>query len=283
MTSGGEEKGPLCWAAFKAQLWFELWMFSMFSIWTSGSHTGGCISTEDLNVSSCWLSDLQHEVRPAVSSAELFLMRSIQHTDHDCSKGATTEEWGDITLYQWTFVSSPSICTIGKWHNITLNRHYTDAARALFCSATSILCSFLGTTKGNSTCHVPSLLYAGSRSSTSWGLQRNQTSTDSSINWFTDISPERTVFFLLSQSQAENTNSCSPAETPHAGCGCGPGRPEANLEHAAWHATESPARGPAQTWLPTPQFISINVKPLWYYFQNLGQWAARNWPLTSVN
>lgn len=47
----------------------------------------------------------------------------------------------------------------------------------------------------DSICHVPSLLHAGSRSSSSWRLRRTQTSTDSSVNWFTDISLGTNNFF----------------------------------------------------------------------------------------
>lgn len=78
---------------------------------------------------------------------------------------------------------------------------YTRAFLHVFVAQVLFCCSFLGTNGGNSTCHVPSLLHAGSRSSSSWRLQRTQTTTDSSINWFTDISLWTNNFFPL-QSQA---------------------------------------------------------------------------------
>lgn len=111
---------------------------------------------------------------------------------------------------------------------------------AFFVVQVQFFCTFLGTTRWNSTCHVPSLLHAGSRSSSSWRLQRTQTSTDSSINWFTDISLWTNNFFFSPPSSplafsGRDTNSCSLAETPHAGCGCSPGpvapRPSGNTQH----------------------------------------------------
>lgn len=134
----------------------------------------------------------------------------------------------------------------------------------VFVVQVEFFCPFLSTTRGNSTCHVPSLLHAGSRSSSSWRLQGTQTSTDSSINWFT----EQTTFFFPPSSCSigqghKFMQSCR--ETPHAGCGCGrgpgPTHPEAKWENAAWHAIESTAKSPPQTWLLAPQFISISVNP----------------------
>lgn len=94
--------------------------------------------------------------------------------------------------------------------------------------------SFPGITRGYSTCHVPSLLPAGSRSSSSWRLQRTQTSTDSSINWFADISlwKNNNFFILLLRSQAGTEIHAVFAEIPHAGYGCssGPDHPEGQVE-----------------------------------------------------
>lgn len=107
------------------------------------------------------------------------------------------------------------------------------------------------------------------------GLKHPQTAPSTSIS----ASPfEQTTFYtpLVVSGRDTNLNSHSLSEIPHADCGCS--NPKAKWEHTAWHAIESVAQSPSQTWLLAPQFISITVKPLWYYFQCLDQWAASSWP-----
>lgn len=123
----------------------------------------------------------------------------------------------------------------------------------------------LGTTRGNSTCHVPSLLHAGWRSSNSWRLQRTQTSSDSSINWFTRISIWANDCFYSSCSLSQGhkfTQSCraTPCRLWLQPKPQSPRGPSGNAPQ--WHEIESPAQSPPQACLLAQQFISINVKPL---------------------
>lgn len=84
----------------------------------------------------------------------------------------------------------------------------------------------------------------------------------SSIDWFTAVSGWNKPFFaLLPPSRAgARIHTVLRRETP---CWL-PVSPRPCREHAAWRAIESSSRSPPQTWLSAPQFISINVKPLWY-------------------
>lgn len=123
----------------------------------------------------------------------------------------------------------------------------------------------LGATKGNATCHVPSLLHAGWRSSNSWRLQRTQTSSDSSINWFTRISIWANDCFYSSCSLSQGhkfTQSCraTPCRLWLQPKSQSPRGPSGNTPQ--WHEIETPAQSPLRACLLAQQFISINVKPL---------------------
>lgn len=123
----------------------------------------------------------------------------------------------------------------------------------------------LGATRGNATCHVPSLLHAGWRSSNSWRLQRTQTSSDSSINWFTRISIWANDCFYSSCSLSQGhkfTQSCraTPCRLWLQPKSQSPRGPSGNTPQ--WHEIESPAQSPLRACLLAQQFISINVKPL---------------------
>lgn len=142
----------------------------------------------------------------------------------------------------------------------------------------------LGATRGNATCHVPSLLHAGWRSSNSWRLQRTQTSSDSSINWFTRISIWANDCFYSSCSLSQGhkfTQSCRAtpcrlwlqpkSQSPEGQVGTRHDGMRLRLRLKALYE---------RAFLLNSLSASTSNRP--DYFDCL-EWAARNWPLTSLN
>lgn len=158
--------------------------------------------------------------------------------------------------------------------------------------------SFPGITRGYSTCHVPSLLPAGSHSSSSWRLQRTQTSTDSSINWFADISLWKKTTSLSSSCGLRQGHKFMQSLLRYPmlamAAALAPITPRAKWKHTAWNAIESQLRAlhrhdfllhSSSASMSSPCDITSSVwaselpeidpRPLWIsvFFGNVYSWS----------